>query len=112
MQLLRRIKSNLTHNLKWASEFIGTHIHLAVRIGVVWIVLTLIELFVIGITDMNTDLEIIAFAIYKVAEALFLLFCVEQFTKLMRAAVSPKMLCPPNWTPQNCLDLSAATPKH
>lgn len=88
MQLLRRIKSNLTHNLKWASEFIGTHIHLAVRIGVVWIVLTLIELFVIGITDMNTDLEIIAFAIYKVAEALFLLFCVEQFTKLTDASRS------------------------
>lgn len=88
MQLLRRIKSNLTHNLKWALEFIGTHIHLAVRIGVVWIVLTLIELFVIGITDMNTDLEIITFAIYKVAEALFLLFCVEQFTKLTDASRS------------------------
>lgn len=36
----------------------------------------------------NTDLEIIAFAIYKVAEALFLLFCVEQFTKLTDASRS------------------------
>ncbi|MCH5268944.1 MAG: HAMP domain-containing histidine kinase [Lachnospiraceae bacterium] len=76
----------LQGTMEHLKEFIIEHTTLFIGTVIVYGILSLSELFVIGVTEYHLTLEFCLFVIYKIPEAAFLFFCVSQFNHISKGS--------------------------
>lgn len=79
-----RLMQRLRQQRKQANEFIVSHSSLLVRVGIVWGILSVLQLIVIGWTEYDFYAEIILFFLYKSVEAIFVMLMINQFSQIAK----------------------------